>query len=252
MNKKYYVLSFAVLMLSLMGFASYSFASANAGSFGVRWTPEDGVHLSGHKNPPSVVGVVTDIQGAILSILARDNNTYTVDASHASVVTGFIGPWGKPSSLADIAVTDTLTIKGDVNGESIDAAIIAHNRTPQNASANNPRQQTDSPASSVEASAPQTNSTSTQTTTTTEATSSGIINTVKDSVSTVVDKVVNFITGTTTSTSTEDQPATTTPETIATSTQSTTATETQNSTSSEAQTNSETGTAGTSIENATN
>ncbi len=205
MNKKVYVLSFAILALSLMGFAGYSFASSNIGSSG------------GHKNPPSVVGVVTEIQGAILSVLARDNNTYTVDASRASVVTGFIGPWGKPSSLADIAVRDTLTIKGDVEGTSIDAAIIAHNRTPQNASANNPRQQTDNSANPVAASAPQTNSTSTQATTTIEATSSGIINTVKDSVTAVVDKVVNLITGTT-STSTEDhvgEMASTTPDSAA-------------------------------------
>lgn len=235
MNKKFYVLSFAILALSLMGFAGYSFASSNVGSSG------------GHKNPPSVVGVVTEIQGAILSVLARDNNTYTVDASRASVVTGFIGPWGKPSSLADIAVTDTLTIKGDVEGTSIDAAIIAHNRTPQNASANNPRQQSDTPANPVVADAPQTNVTSAPSATTSEATSSGIMDTVKDSVAAVVDKVVNLVTGTT-STSTEDrvgEMASTTPDSAAS-----TANESANISSSTVLSNDATSNGGTSASDA--
>ena len=240
MNKKYYVLSFAVLMLSLMGFASYSFASANAGSSG------------GHKNPPSVVGVVTDIQGAILTIVARDNNTYTVDASRASVVTGFIGSWAKHSSLADIAVTDTLTIKGNITGTSIIAKKISHNKTPKNALANNTKLKATIAPNLAAANASQV-STSTEIATTTESTSTGIIGAVKDTVTAVVDKVVDFIAGTTTSTTTEDQTdATTTATTSPDAVTTTTTSETVNISSSTVHENGTTDIGGTSTNGASN
>ena len=241
MNKNFYVFSFAILFVSLVGFASYSFTFANAGSSG-----------GGQKNPPSFVGVVTDIQGAILTIVARDNNTYTVDASRASVVTGFIGPWAKPSSLADIAVTETLTIKGDIDGASINAVDIAHNKTPQNALANNPRLKTDVTAKSVTPDAPQI-STSTEVATTTDATSTDIFGVVKDTVATVVDKVVEFITGTTTSTTTEDQTAATTTATSSSDVVATTTTaENVNISSSTVQEDGTTDIGGTSTNNASN
>ena len=241
MNKNSYVLYFAILFVALVGFASYSFTFANAGSSG-----------GGQKNPPSIVGVVTDIQGAILTIVARDNNTYTVDASRASVVTGFIGPWAKPSSLADIAVTETLTIKGDINGASINAVDIAHNKTPQDVLANNPRLKTDVTAKSVAPDAPQI-STSTEVATTTYATSTDIFGVVKDTVATVVDKVVEFITGTTTSTTTEDQTAATTTATSSSDVVPTTTTaENVNISSSTVQEDGTTDIGGTSTNNASN
>ena len=241
MNKNSYVLYFAILFVALVGFASYSFTFANAGSSG-----------GGQKNPPSIVGVVTDIQGAILTIVARDNNTYTVDASRASVVTGFIGPWAKPSSLADIAVTETLTIKGDINGASINAVDIAHNKTPQDVLANNPRLKTDVTSKSVAPDAPQI-STSTEVATTTYATSTDIFGVVKDTVATVVDKVVEFITGTTTSTTTEDQTAATTTATSSSDVVPTTTTaENVNISSSTVQEDGTTDIGGTSTNNASN
>jgi hypothetical protein len=98
---------------SFVGFASFSFAES--------------------KRPPAIVGVVKEINGTSLTLIARDNNTYTVDASDAKVVTGFFGFWAKPSLFSNIQVADTLTIKGDINGSSISATDIADNKTPKNA-----------------------------------------------------------------------------------------------------------------------
>ena len=99
-------------IISLAGFATHSFAETNHSS--------------------AIVGVVTEINGTTLSVLARDNNTYTVNAGDAKVVKGFLGFWAKPSAFSNIEVTDTLTIKGDIDGTTINATEIADNKTPKN------------------------------------------------------------------------------------------------------------------------
>lgn len=213
----------AVLLVSLMGFAGYSLAFANSRS------------VAEQKASPSIVGVVTDISGANLTIIARDNNTYQVDAGSATVITGFIGPWSKPSSLSDIQVTDTLTVIGDVNGSLINAERIAHNKTPQTALANNPKFASELASKSSPASVPQTIPADTVTSTPTEGTSTGIIGAVKETVGTVVDKILDFITGTTTSATSSDQTshaATSTPDAASSSTESTSSAETVNASSS--------------------
>ncbi len=85
------------------------------------------------KTSRPIVGVVTGINGTTLTVVTRNNATYSVDADNADVVTGFLGFWAKPSSFSNIQVTDTLTVKGDVSGSSIIAIDIADNKTPSNA-----------------------------------------------------------------------------------------------------------------------
>ena len=84
------------------------------------------------KHSPVTVGILTEIDGTNLTVLARDNNTYKVYAGNAKIVTGFLGYWSKPSSLSNMQVTDTLTILGETDNLSIIASEVAHNKTPKN------------------------------------------------------------------------------------------------------------------------
>ena len=121
MNKKISSL-IVITLISFVGVTSYAFAATHATS---------GNSLN-KKYPLAIVGIVTGINGTNIIVTGRDNNTYTVDASVATVVTGFLGHFAKPSSFSNIQVTDTLTIKGKINGYSIHAKEIADNKTPKN------------------------------------------------------------------------------------------------------------------------
>ena len=121
MNKKISSL-IVITLISFVGVTSYAFAATHATS---------GNSLN-KKHSPAIVGVVTGINGTNITVTGRDNNTYTVDASGATVVTGFLGHFAKPSSFSNIQVTDILTIKGKINGYSIHAKEIADNKTPKN------------------------------------------------------------------------------------------------------------------------
>ncbi len=113
MNKKTILSLVAIMSISFIGFISYSFASVNKDK----------------NRPPVIVGIVSEINGTNIVMIGRDKNTYTVDASNATVVSGFLGFWAKPSSFSNIQVTDTLTVKGKIQDYSIFATEIADNKT---------------------------------------------------------------------------------------------------------------------------
>ena len=69
---------------------------------------------------PVVAGNVTVINGNTITITNKSNVTYTVDASGAKfVVSGTTSP-----TISNIAVGDSLTIQGTVNGNSVTASSV--------------------------------------------------------------------------------------------------------------------------------
>ncbi len=216
MKKKTIVFLIAIAVVaSFVGFASSSFAEG--------------------KRSPAIVGVVTEINGSSLTLIARDNNTYTVDASDAKVVKGFLGFWSKPSSFSNIQVTDTLTVKGDVNGSSISATDIADNKTPKNAQSDARTNKTPSILDTVinavtggttttpdtSSSTPETASTTASstdvivnneasTTSTTTASTTSITDNVINAISDTIQNVVNAVTGGTGDTNSNNTSASTT------------------------------------------
>ncbi len=217
MKKKTIVFLIAIAVVgSFVGFASSSFAES--------------------KHSPAIVGVVTEINGTSLTLIARDNNTYAVDAGDAKVVKGFLGFWSKPSSFSNIQVTDTLTVKGDVNGSSISATDIADNKTPKNAQGDARTNKTPSIIDTVinavtggttttpdtsSSSTPETASTTASstdvivnneasTTSTTTASTTSIADNVINAVSYTIQNVVNAVTGGTGDTNSNNTSASTT------------------------------------------
>lgn len=210
-KKTIVTLTVFAFIISLAGFATHSFAETNHSS--------------------AIVGVVTEINGTTLSVLARDNNTYTVNAGDAKVVKGFLGFWAKPSAFSNIEVTDTLTIKGDIDGTTINATEIADNKTPKNIQTEARSKQTPSILDTVinavtggttttpdiSSSTSSTIATSTDVNTESEAsttaTTTSIIENVINTVGDTIQNIVNTVTGTSSSSadnSTGEASATTT------------------------------------------
>jgi hypothetical protein len=64
-------------------------------------------------------GKVAGISGNILTITGRNNISYTVDATNAVVIKNNVA-----SSLSNIIVGDTITVRGTLNGTSVTATSI--------------------------------------------------------------------------------------------------------------------------------
>jgi len=79
---------------------------------------------------PIVAGKVTAVSGSTLTITNSSNVTYTVDATNAKIVAGING---EVSSLANIAVGDTVVVQGTVNGTAVTASTVIN----QTSSVNN-------------------------------------------------------------------------------------------------------------------
>lgn len=79
---------------------------------------------------PVVGGSVSAISGSMLTVSAKAGATYSVDAGSATVIKG-----GATSSLANIAVGDSVVVQGAVNGTSITASSVIDQGVPKTANA---------------------------------------------------------------------------------------------------------------------
>ncbi len=74
-------------------------------------------------NIPNVVGTVSTVNGNTLIVMAKmkrkGDTTYTVDATNAKVIKA-----GTSTAVSNIAVGDTVMIKGTINGTNITATSI--------------------------------------------------------------------------------------------------------------------------------
>jgi len=78
---------------------------------------------------PVVEGTVTAVSGSTLIITNKNNVTYTIDATNATIAKG-----NTASTISEIAVGDDVMVQGAVNGNSITASSVMDSRT--NPSAN--------------------------------------------------------------------------------------------------------------------
>ena len=72
-----------------------------------------------HKPAPGVGGKITAINGSILTVTGRNNTTYTVDATNATITKS-----GTASQLSAIAVGDNIMARGTLSGTNLTATSI--------------------------------------------------------------------------------------------------------------------------------
>ncbi len=85
----------------------------------------DGKPIIGKRNQgnfPGVMGIVTGISGTTISLTAKDNTLYSIETTSATVIEKGIPP--VKTQLSEIAVGDTLMIRGVVNGTHVTAEKI--------------------------------------------------------------------------------------------------------------------------------
>jgi hypothetical protein len=89
-------------------------------SFADTIVPQEAVRGQMMKRAPGVFGTVTKVSGISLTVTdTRTNTVYTIDASKATVK-----KQGEISSIANIAVGDTIMAEGTINGTSVSATVI--------------------------------------------------------------------------------------------------------------------------------
>jgi hypothetical protein len=78
-------------------------------------------HWKGAK--PAVRGKVAAINGDTITVTAKNGTTYTVDATNATVKKGF-GKTATTIAVANIAVNDTVAVRGTLSGDDVTATAI--------------------------------------------------------------------------------------------------------------------------------
>jgi hypothetical protein len=68
---------------------------------------------------PIIGGTVTAVSGDTVTITGKDNQTYTIDATNATVTKA-----GASSSVSSIAVGDQVLAQGTINGNSVTAVNV--------------------------------------------------------------------------------------------------------------------------------
>jgi hypothetical protein len=116
-SKKIVVPLVAIVMVasSIISITSVSADTHTSNTFSWRKKSISGNQLKG------IMGTVTAVNGSIITVLGKDNTSYTVDASTAKI-RGNAGV--STSTLADLKVGDMIVVKGSITGASITAATI--------------------------------------------------------------------------------------------------------------------------------
>ncbi|MES2470823.1 MAG: hypothetical protein V4526_01150 [Patescibacteria group bacterium] len=125
-RKKYGLLPVTaiIVIISGIGWAIYIPAEAATYTYQTNWKPAKSLHVP---HMPAVFGKVTDIDGSKLKVLGRegvraaDEKTYTIDASDAVI---FKGSVKTKVGVSDIKEGDTVIVRGEINGTSVEATKI--------------------------------------------------------------------------------------------------------------------------------
>lgn len=93
------------------------------GSFGGGF---GGMHSKGMqgKGNPGVSGTVSAVNGTTLNVTGKNGTTYTVNAASAKVMKSATGSAPATITVSQIAVGDTVSIRGTVSGTSVTATSI--------------------------------------------------------------------------------------------------------------------------------
>lgn len=83
-----------------------------------------GEHGKGQGRGPGVIGTVSAVSGSTLTVLTKDGTSYTVNAASAKVSKAVSGTKPTDSTVAAIAVGDTVGVQGTVVGTSVTAVHI--------------------------------------------------------------------------------------------------------------------------------
>lgn len=122
------MLAFAALATIGAGAAVGALVSADSTTAGTATAAETRMgHFGG-----GIGGEVTAVSGTTITLTGRDNVSYTVDASGATVRTFTNGTPGT-GSIADIAVGDKIGVRGTVSGTSVTATEIMDGLPPHDA-----------------------------------------------------------------------------------------------------------------------
>lgn len=73
---------------------------------------------------PGVIGTVSAVNGSTLTVLSKNGTTYTVDATSAKVSKAESGAKPIGSTVAAIAIGDTVGVQGTITGTSVTATHI--------------------------------------------------------------------------------------------------------------------------------
>lgn len=92
--------------------------------------PKPPVTLPPGNGQPVVGGTVTSVGSSTIAIGNKAGATFTIDASHATIVT----KGNASSTLSQVSVGDEVLVQGAVNGSSITAATIFDQAAPKNPS----------------------------------------------------------------------------------------------------------------------
>jgi hypothetical protein len=88
-------------------------------------TLADSVKPSNLKHIPGIMGTVASVSGNNITINGKNSKSYTVDATSAKIIRS-----GSTIPLSDIAVGDTLVVRGNISGETVSATAIIDGATP--------------------------------------------------------------------------------------------------------------------------
>lgn len=77
-----------------------------------------------HRGMPGVHGTIASINGTTLTVTGKNNTTYTVDGSNAKILKMTEGAAPTTETFADLAVGETIGVRGTVSGTSVTATEI--------------------------------------------------------------------------------------------------------------------------------
>ena len=127
MNRKIYLSTFALLLLVSVGVATKVFADTT--NIGLKGGIRAGMGDTMMNHGGGVFGTVTAVSGNSITLTSKGfgpnktATTYTIDATGATVMKD-----GVASSVSNIAVGDSISVQGTVNGTSVTATNIRDGR----------------------------------------------------------------------------------------------------------------------------
>lgn len=111
----------AAALLAVVGIGAAGAVSA-ATSTGATTSSTSSTHAN-HVGA-GVRGTVASVSGNIITVTGKNGTTYTVDATSATFMKSVSGAKPTTATISDIAVGDTVSVRGTVSGDSVTATKV--------------------------------------------------------------------------------------------------------------------------------
>jgi len=108
----------AAALLVLVGVGGAGIVSAATA------TTSTGTATHAHMGGGGVRGTVASVSGSIITVTGKNGTTYTVDATSAKFTKSASGAKPAAATISDIAVGDTVAVRGTVSGDSVTATSV--------------------------------------------------------------------------------------------------------------------------------